>query len=86
VIGNILVFLGFHYSSVEEDELDLLKWGANTGGTWMRCEGSTSCSECGDYARGSKDIPLIKTLTVDQRKASIQKMQYMRFIAKYVSS
>jgi len=27
VIGNILVFLGFHYSSVEEDELDLLKWG-----------------------------------------------------------
>lgn len=28
VIGSILVFLGFHYSSIEEDELDLLKWGS----------------------------------------------------------
>jgi len=27
VIGNILVFVGFYYSSIEEEELNLLKWG-----------------------------------------------------------
>lgn len=27
VIGNILVFVGFNYSSIEEEELNLLKWG-----------------------------------------------------------
>jgi len=28
VIGNILVFMGFHYSSTEEEELNLMKWGS----------------------------------------------------------
>jgi len=27
VVGNILVFVGFYYSSIEEEKLNLLKWG-----------------------------------------------------------